>query len=95
MRIIREFILREIAGEYLLIPTGDSTNDFNGLITLSDTAKFIWENLETSGSFQDLVERIVNEYEIDAKTAARDAAELLTRLLNAGFIAPGKEDRSW
>ncbi len=95
MKIVREFILREIAGEYLLIPTEDTTNDFNGLITLSDTAKFIWENLEEVDSFGALIERIVEEYEIDRETAARDADELLIRLLNARFIAPEKEDKSW
>lgn len=42
MRIAKEFILREIAGECVLVPTGATTQEFNGLITMSDTARFIW-----------------------------------------------------
>ena len=45
MRIAKEFILREIAGECVLVPTGATTQEFNGLITMSDTARFIWENI--------------------------------------------------
>ena len=41
MRIAKEFILRDIAGECVLVPTGATTQEFNGLITMSDTAKFI------------------------------------------------------
>ena len=45
MKIVKEYILREIAGEYILVPTGETTQEFNGMITISETAKFIWENL--------------------------------------------------
>jgi len=95
MKIIREFILREIAGETVLVPTGDTTNDFNGLITLSETARFIWENLEQAENFDALVNSITDNYEIDRETAARDAAEFLVRLLRMGFIALTKEDHTW
>lgn len=42
MKIVKEFILREIAGECVLVPTGATSQEFNGMITISDTAKFIW-----------------------------------------------------
>ena len=95
MKIIKEFILREIAGECILVPTGETTQEFNGLITLSDTARFIWENIEKTGSFQELVDLMLEENEIDEETAKRDAARLITALLKNGFIECSKEDRSW
>ena len=95
MKIIKEFILREIAGECILVPTGKTSQEFNGMITVSDTARFIWENLEKTDSFQELVELMLEEYEIDEETAKRDAAGLITALLKNGFIECSKEDRSW
>ena len=95
MKIIKEFILREIAGEYVLIPTGDTTREFNGLITLTDTARFIWEHLESTNSFNELLDLILEEYEIDRDTAAQDAAQLIVQLLNRRFVALTKEDGSW
>ena len=69
MKIIKEFILREIAGECILVPTGKTSQEFNGMITLSDTARFIWENIERADSFEDLVKMMLEEYEIDEETA--------------------------
>lgn len=39
MKIVKEFVLREIAGEAILVPTGATSQDFNGMISLSATAK--------------------------------------------------------
>ena len=36
MKIVKEFILREIAGECVLVPTGETSQEFNGMITISD-----------------------------------------------------------
>ena len=36
MRIEKEFVLREIAGDYIIIPTGSTVLDFNGLITVNE-----------------------------------------------------------
>ena len=53
MKKIQEFILREVADEYILIPTGKTTETFNGIISLSETAAFIYEHLEEAPSFDD------------------------------------------
>ena len=95
MKIVKEFILRNIAGECVLVPTGATTQEFNGLITLSDTAKFIWENMEKSESFEELVNMLLDEYEIDEETAKEDAHQFISRLMMVGFIDCSKEDRSW
>lgn len=95
MKIIKEFILREIAGECILVPTGKTSQEFNGMITLSDTARFIWENIESTDSFEELVKMMLEEYEIDEETAKRDAYIFIDQLLASGFVALTKEDKSW
>ena len=95
MKIIKEFILRDIAGECVLVPTGATTQEFNGLITMSDTAKFIWENMDKADSFDELVKMILDEYEIDEETAKKDAHAFINELIAAGFVDCSKEDRSW
>lgn len=95
MRIAKEFILRDVAGEHVLIPTGKTTQEFNGMITVSDTAKFIWEHLEKVDSLQEMVQAILNEFDVDEETAAKDCIGLIAELLRIGFIEPTKEDKSW
>ncbi len=95
MKIVKEFILREIAGECILIPTGETTQEFNGLITISETAKFIWQNLEVVDSLDELVDRLLDEYEIDKETATKDAVEFIGTLMSNGFIVCTKKDKTW
>ncbi|MBE5892152.1 MAG: PqqD family protein [Lachnospiraceae bacterium] len=95
MKIVKEFILRDIAGECVLVPTGETTQEFNGLITLSDTARFIWENLEKVDSTKEMVDLILEEYEIDEQTALQDTVQFVSQLVQAGFIECTKEDKTW
>lgn len=95
MRIVKEFILREIAGECVLIPTGMTTQEFNGLITLSDTAKYIWENMEKVDSLEEMVKKITDEYEVDEETARRDVIGFISQMLQIGFVECTKEDKTW
>ena len=91
----KEFILRESAGECVLVPTGATTQEFNGLITMSDTARFIWENMEKAESLEEMIQMILDEYEIDEETAKKDAIGFISQLLQAGFVECTKEDKTW
>lgn len=95
MKIAKEFILRDIAGECVLVPTGETTLEFNGLITMSDTARFIWENMEKVDSLEEMIQKILGEYEIDEETATRDTIGFISQLLEHGFVECTKEDKSW
>lgn len=65
MKIVKEFILREIAGECVLVPTGATSQEFNGMITISDTAKFIWENIEKVDSLEEMIRMVLDTYDLD------------------------------
>lgn len=95
MKIVKEFILRDIAGEYVLVPTGATTQEFNGLITLTDTAGFIWENIEKAGSMQELENRILEKYQVEEETARKDTEEFVRELQKAGILAYSNEKEGW
>lgn len=86
MKFKKEFMLREIVGETILIPVGESNNHFNGIITINELGKFIWENLESSENESILLDKILNEYEVDEKTAKDDLDEFLGKLREADII---------
>ena len=74
MKLKMQFILRDIVGETVLVPINESTSNFNGLITVNELGKFIWENLESSKDEEDLLHKILEEYEVEEKEA-EEAAE--------------------
>ena len=82
-----DLIYRSIAGENVLIPTGQLTQVFNGMITLNDVAVFIWENLERVDSQAELLQLVLDEFEVDEATADADVNGFLSMLLERGFAA--------
>ena len=88
MKRIKEYIKRNIAGEIVLVPAGQTAEDFNGMITLTESGDFIWEHLEEARDFNHLMELILEEYDIDKETVAQDASAFLMQLLQAGMIQP-------
>ena len=86
MKFKKEFMLREIVGETILIPMGDSNNHFNGIITINELGKFIWENLESSKDEEDLLHKILEEYEVEQKEAKEDLDEFFDKLRQVDII---------
>lgn len=86
MKIVKEFILREIAGENVLIPIGNTTQEFNGLITINKTAAFIWKNIDKANSIEEITNLVINKYEIDEESASRDIQEFISILDKANII---------
>ena len=42
MKVKEDFLLREVAGCYVVVPVGKATVDFNGMLNLNDTGAFLW-----------------------------------------------------
>lgn len=77
MKIDKQFILRKIAGDYVIIPTGKTALAFNGMITVNEQGAFLWQQLGDETTEEQLVDALLNEYDVDRKTAQEDVAEFL------------------
>lgn len=86
MKIIKEFMLREIAGEAMLIPVGKTVTEFKGMISLNGVAAFIWSNLEKVETEEELIALILEKYDVSEEEAAKDVHGLCTALREVGFI---------
>lgn len=87
MKVGKEFILREIAGDYIIIPTGKAVLEFNGLITVNEVGVSIWKMLQEEITFEELVSGILDEYDVDENVAREDIQEFLDKLVKAGILA--------
>ena len=86
MKLHEEFVFREIAGEYIIIPTGKKALEVNGLITINEVGASIWKMLQKKVSFEDLVKGIQEEYDVEETVANSDIAEFLDALEKAGIL---------
>lgn len=82
-------MLRKIADECMLIPTGMAAQNFNGMMTLNETAAFVWDNLDDAGSRERLVELVMENYDVEQETAQKDVCGLVDTMIRLGMIAEG------
>lgn len=84
MKIKDGYLLKEIAGSFVVVPVG--AIDFDGVITLNETGAYIWKCLEKETNEDGLVSSLLSEYEIDPALARRDVAAFLTLLRKENLI---------
>lgn len=63
-RINPDFILREIAGEYTIIPTGGDNVFSNAVMAPNGTAVFLWEAFQQPSTIQDVVVEAMQKYDV-------------------------------
>ena len=80
MKLKGEFILREVAGEIFAIPVGKTALNFNGLICINGVSELIWKGLQAGETKENVLKRILEEYEVSPEEAAADLEEFLFRL---------------
>jgi len=80
MKIHDDFILKEVAGNFLVVPTGEKMLDFSSMVTINETGAFLWEQLKTGASLEELESLIIKEYDIDSDTARNDINEFVNTL---------------
>ncbi len=77
MQIKNGFMLRDIAGQAVVVPLGSRVVEFNGIMTLSESGALLWRKLENNSSFEEMVELLLTEYDIDKETASKDVENFL------------------
>jgi len=85
MKCNPNLILRKVAGQSVLIPTGEMAQKFNGMINLNGPAAFIWEHMEQANSQEELVKMLLDAYEVDEDTARRDVAGFIATAVYVGY----------
>ena len=85
MKLKDGFILREVAGQTVVLSTG-SALDLNTMITLNETGKFLWERLQSETDEAALVAALLGEYEVDEETAKGSVARFVGKLRDNGLL---------
>ncbi len=86
MKIKNSYVLRNVAGENLVVPLGDSGVNFNSVITLNGSGKFLWELMQNDTDTDTLIDAVLKEYEIDRTTAERDVLGFIKSLRENGIL---------
>lgn len=86
MKIKDGFMLREVAGQWVVVPLGERVVEFNGIMTLSESGAMLWKLMEEDAVEEDMVKATLAEYSIDEETARSDIREFIASLKDKDLL---------
>ena len=86
MKVKSDYVLKEVAGQHIVVPTGHAAIDFRGVLTLNSSAKFLFELLSTHRTEGELVQHVVDKYRIREQQAQADVHEFIGLLRNRKML---------
>ncbi len=78
---------RRIGEEFLLVPIVDRGADLDGALSLNRVAAFVWEQLDGRKSGSDVVESVLERFEVERERAEQDYLELIDTLTKVGAVS--------
>ena len=86
MKLNKEFVLRQIADTWVVMALGQTSVDFNGMLTLNASGAMLWKCLEEGGDKEALVNALTDMYDVSREDAQADVQEFLERLAKVGCL---------
>lgn len=83
MKIKDDFVLRKVADSYVVVPVNSLTLDFNGVINLNETGAFLFEQLQKGIDKNELVCKMLDEYDVTKEKASEDIDAFISKLKDA------------
>lgn len=86
MMLKKNFVLRQVAGTWVVLPLGAETVNFSGMLQLNDSGAMLWRVLEHGGDKNALVDALLGEYDVTRQEAESDVEEFLNKLTQSGCM---------
>ena len=80
MKIREGFLLRNVAGNNVVVPIGQATLDFNGMMSLNETGAFTFSKMLDGTTKEQLIEDLISEYEVEREIAQKDVADFIKKV---------------
>lgn len=87
MKAKNGFNLRTVCGENILVAEGEENIDFSNIISMNESSAYLWNSIQGKNfEVKDLVDQLIEMYEVDEETATRDARLLVDQWKQAEII---------
>lgn len=85
MKIKKGFVLRVVGGENVVVPVGEMSKQFHGMINLNDTGAFLWRFYSEEHTLEEGIDALCGEYEVERDLASADVKKFADVLTQNGF----------
>lgn len=88
MKLKENFVLRRVLNNWVVLPLGAATVDFNGILNLNGSGALLWQRLEQGADREELADALTAQYDVSRARALADVDEFYAVLVNAGCAEP-------
>ena len=86
MKIKEGYVLRDVAGQAVVIAVGEASKTFHGMINLNATGKQIWQGVSRGLSAEEIAGELAKEYEVEPEKALHDTKAMIEKMRSAGVL---------
>lgn len=86
MKIKENYMLRQVADTFVVVPVGSAVKEFNGMINLNSVGAFLWSHLEKDTDFDAVLKAMVEEYEVEESVARADLNRFINELDESNLL---------
>lgn len=87
MKIKNGFVIRSVGGEHIVVPVGEMSKNFHGMINLNVTGAFLWQFFSEDHTLDEGVAAMLKNYDVEETVARRDVKNFIQTLQDNGFLA--------
>ena len=85
MKIKNQFVLREVGGENVVVPVGEMSKEFHGMINLNETGAFLWKFFLEEHTVDEAVAAMLEEYDAEEALIREDVEQFVKSVEENGF----------
>lgn len=86
LKVKSGYVLREIAGNWLIIPVGQRVVECNSIMSVNNSGAILWKSLEKGNDLDGLVQILLTEFDTDENTARTDVNEFIEAVSMKGLL---------
>lgn len=82
MKIKKGFVVRKVGDAHVVVPVGELSKTFHGMINLNETGAFLWKFFMEEHTVDEAVAALCAEYDVEEARARLDVekfAEIITK----------------
>jgi len=86
LKLKADFVLRQVADTWVVMALGQTSVDFNGMLTLNESGAMLWKCLQDGGDRQAMIDTLTKTYDVSAEEAGADVDAFVENLAKTGCL---------
>lgn len=85
MKIKKGFVLRKVGGASVVVPVGQMSKEFHGMINLNETGEVLWNFFSDEHTVEEAISEIMSIYEVEESVVRKDVETFVDKIMEHGF----------